>query len=212
MSYGPEHIVEHIRSQAEPIVRFRAQFAKSVAASRLRQLGCRRVKTPLVLGLLLCGAFAARADVVDLSRGGSRRDSELGGFSVRAEFGNDYAPYGLIGAAVSWMAATGTAFEAGAGAGFPGVQLGGGIRQVFPTGGGFNIAIELTLAGNTKQQRASNVIVTGADTSRYIWTNLGGGLEVRSGPFTASAIAALAFTPADGSAHFGFHGGLGYYF
>jgi len=169
------------------------------------------VKTRPLLALVLF-AGAAQADVVDLTRGGRRSESELGGFSVRGEFGNDYAPYGLVGAAISWVASTGTALEAGVGAGFPGVQLGGGVRQLFATGGGFNIAIELTLAGNTKQQRASNVIVTGADTSRYIWTNLGGGFELRPGPFTVSVIAALAFTPADGSAHFGVHGGLGYYF
>jgi hypothetical protein len=168
------------------------------------------VNTRLLFALVLF-ACAAEADVVDLTRGGRRSESELGGFSVRGEFGNDFAPYGLVGAAISWVASTGTALEAGAGAGFPGVQLGGGIRQLFATGGGFNIAIELTLAGNTKQQRASNVVV-GADTSRYIWSNLGGGFELRPGPFTASLIAALAFTPADGSAHFCVHGGFGYYF
>jgi hypothetical protein len=171
------------------------------------------VKAPLLLGLVLMGASAARADVVDLTKGGRRGgDSDLGGFSVRAEFGNDFAPYGLVGAAFSWVAPTGTGFEAGLGAGFPGVQIGGGVRQLFATGGGFNVVIELGLAGNTKQQRASNVIVTGADTSRYIWTNLGGGFELRPGPFTASVVADLAFTPADGEAHFGIHGGLGYYF
>ena len=171
------------------------------------------MKALFPFALVLTGAFAAQADVVDLTKGGRRGgDSDLGGFSVRAEFGNDFAPYGLVGAAFSWVAPTGTGFEAGLGAGFPGVQLGASVRQLFATGGGFNIAIELGIAGNTKQQRASNVIVTGADTSRYIWTNLGGGFEFRPGPFTASVIAALAFTPADGEAHFGFHGGIGYYF
>ena len=86
------------------------------------------------------------------------------------------------------------------------------MRQLFGAGG-FNIAIELGFAGNTKQQRASRVVATTVDTSRYIWTNLGGGIELRpGGPFTASVIAALAFTPADGEAHFGVHGGIGYYF
>jgi hypothetical protein len=172
-----------------------------------------RVKVPALFALLMSGTLAARADVVDLSRSSGRGDSDLGGFSVRAEFGNDFAPYGLVGAAFSYVASTGTAVEAGLGAGFPGLQLGGGIRQLFATGGGFNIAVELAIAGNTKQQRASNVVVTGGgDTSRYIWTSLGGGFELRPGPFTASLIAALAFTPADGEAHFGLHGGVGYYF
>jgi hypothetical protein len=170
------------------------------------------VKARILLGLTVAGAFAARADVVDLSRGGSRSDSETGGFSVRAEFGNDFAPYGLVGAAVSYLSAGGTAIEAGAGAGFPGVQLGIGVRQLFG-GRGFNVAIELGFAGNTKQQRASAVVTTAADTSRYVWTHLGGGFELRpGGPFTVSAIAALAFTPADGAVHFGLHGGIGYYF
>jgi hypothetical protein len=170
------------------------------------------VKAGILLGITLASASAARADVVDLSRGERRGGVELSGFSMRAEFGNDYAPYGLLGAAVSYLTSGGTAFEAGAGAGFPGVQLGFGVRQLFGAGG-FNVAIELTFAGNTKQQRASPVIGTTADTSRYIWTNLGGGFELRlGGPFTASVIAALAFTPADGGAHFGLHGGISYYF
>ena len=92
------------------------------------------MKTRPLLALVLF-AGAAQADVVDLTRGGRRSESELGGFSVRGEFGNDYAPYGLVGAAISWVASTGTALEAGVGAGFPGVQLGGGVRQLFATGG-----------------------------------------------------------------------------
>ena len=170
------------------------------------------MKARILLGLTVAGAFAARADVVDLTRGGRRGETDLGGLSVRAEFGNDFAPYGLVGAAVSYLTAAGTAFEAGAGPGFPGVQLGLGIRQLFGAGG-FNVAIELGFAGNTKQPRASRDIATTADSSRYVWTNLGGGFELRpGGPFTASVIAALAFTPADGEAHFGLHGGVGYYF
>jgi len=171
------------------------------------------VKARILLGITLAGAFAARADVVDLTRGGERSDSEpLGGLSMRVEFGNDYAPYGLVGAAVSYLTSTGTAFEAGAGGGFPGVQLGLGIRQLVG-GGGFNVAIELTFAGNTKQPRASTQVGINPDTSRYIWSSLGGGFELRlAGRLTASAIAALAFTPADADVHFGFHGGLGYYF
>jgi hypothetical protein len=185
-----------------------------MASRRTPRLGCARVKVPLLFGLLVsCVTSAARADVVDLSKGSRRGDdSDLGGFSIRAEFGNDFAPFGLVGAAFSWVAPTGTAFEAGVGAGFPGVQLGGGIRQLFATGGGFNVAIELGIAGNTKQQRASNLVVTGGDTSRYIWTNLGGGFELRPGPFAVMAMADLSFTPADGAAHFGVHGGVGYYF
>lgn len=170
------------------------------------------MRARILLGITLAGAFAARGDVVDLSRGGRRSDTDSGGLSLRAEFGNDYAPYGLVGAAISYLTSTGTAFEAGAGAGFPGVQLGLAVRQLFG-GAGFNVAVELSFAGNTKQQRASQVVASTVDTSRYIWTSLGGGFELRpGGPFSASVIAALAFTPADGGAHFGLHGGVGYYF
>jgi hypothetical protein len=170
------------------------------------------VKARILLGLTVAGAFAAHADVVDLTRSGRRGDADLSGFSLRAEFGNNFAPYGLVGAALSYLTAAGTAFEVGAGAGFPGVQFGLGIRQLFG-GGGFNVAVELGFAGNTKQQRASRAITTTADSSRYVWTNLGGGFELRpGGSFSASVIAALAFTPADGEAHFGLHGGIGYYF
>jgi len=171
------------------------------------------VKARILLGITLASAFAARADVVDLTRGGYRSQSEpLGGLSMRVEFGNDYAPYGLVGAAVSYLTSTGTAFEAGIGAGFPGAQLGLGVRQLIG-GGGFNVAIELAFSGNTKQPRASTQIGVNPDTSRYIWSTLGAGFELRlAGPFTLSGIAALAFTPADGDVHFGVHGGLGYYF
>lgn len=170
------------------------------------------MKARILLGLTVAGAFAARADVVDLTRGGRRSEGGLSGLSLRAEFGNDYAPYGLVGAAISYLTEGGTAFEGGAGAGFPGVQLGIAVRQLFGTGG-FNVAVELAFAGNTKQQRAAQIAIATADTSRYLWTSLGGGFEFRpGGPFTASVIAQLAFTPADGEAHFGVHGGLGYYF
>jgi hypothetical protein len=169
------------------------------------------VRARILLGITLAGAFAARADVVDLTRSGRVSEYEPGGLSVRAEFGNEFAPYGLVGAAIGYLTSTGTAFEGGLGAGFPGVQLGIGVRQLIG-GGGFHVAIELAFAGNTKQQRASTIIGT-ADTSRYIWSSLGAGFELRLwGPVTASAIAALAFTPADGEAHFGVHGGLGVYF
>jgi len=199
LSYWPGRTREHIP-------------APEGARRRRSGYDARPVKARMLLGITLAGAFAARADVVDLSRGGRSSESDLGGLSLRAEFGNDFAPYGLVGAAISYLTSTGTAFEGGAGAGFPGVQLGVGVRQLFGVGG-FNIAIELGFAGNTKQQRASQVVTTTADTSRYIWTNLGGGFELRpGGPFTASVIAALAFTPADGQAHFGLHGGIGYYF
>ena len=75
------------------------------------------MKARILLGLTLAGAFAARADVIDLTRGGGRRDAPPSGFSLRAEFGNSFAPYGMVGAALSYLTSGGTAIEGGAGAG-----------------------------------------------------------------------------------------------
>ena len=168
------------------------------------------MKARILLGLTLAGAFAARADVIDLTGGGRRGDAQPGGLSLRAEFGNSFAPYGMVGAALSYLTSGGTAIEAGAGAGFPGVQLGVGLKQLFGSRGS-NIAIELTFAGNTRQQKAGEQVNV-ADTSRYVWTSLGAGFEQRTGRFTAGVIAALAFTPADSGTHFGIHGGIGFMF
>src|SRR2546421_1699471 len=116
LSYGPGRMVEHIPARVR-------------CASLSHGLRCRPVKARLLLGITLASAFAARADVVDLSRGGRRSETDLSGFSVRAEFGNDYAPYGLVGAAVSYLTSSGTAFEAGAGGRFPGGPLRVGVGQ-----------------------------------------------------------------------------------
>jgi hypothetical protein len=159
---------------------------------------------------LVCNA--ARADVVDLSGGAHRRSAAGSGLLFRAEFGNAFAPYGYVGGVLGYMTEGLFGFEAGAGAGFPGLQLGVSLKKLFGEGGSY-LATELSFAGNTKVARGGN---TGAPTatsaSQNIWTSLGLGFEQRVGRVSVGTILSLAFTPSDSQAHFGVHGGIGYYF
>jgi opacity protein-like surface antigen len=169
------------------------------------------------LALALAAAAAllsasARADVVDLSGGSRRREPGATGFSVRAEFGNAYAPYGYVGGALSYLTEGLFAIEAGAGGGFPGVQLGVAVRKLFGERGTF-VVTELSLAGNTKVARGgTGGQPTATSTSQNIWTSLGIGFDQRVGRWSVSGVVAVAFTPSDQQAHFGLHGGLGYSF
>jgi hypothetical protein len=159
---------------------------------------------------LVCNA--ARADVVDLS-GGARRQSGGGsGLLFRVDFGNAFAPYGYVGGAIGYMTEGLFGFEAGAGAGFPGVQAGFSLKKLFGEGGSY-LATELSIAGNTKVARGGNTSTpTATSASQNIWTSLGLGFEQRVGRVSVGTIISLAFTPSDSQAHFGLHGGIGYYF
>jgi hypothetical protein len=154
---------------------------------------------------------SARGDVVDLSGGARRRTLGGSGLSLRADFGNAFAPYGYAGGALGYMTEGLFGFEAGAGAGFPGLQLGFSLRKLFGEGGSY-LATELTIAGNTKVKRgASSGVPT--STSQNIWTSIGIGFEQRvGGHFGVGTVVDLAFTPSDSTAHFGLHGGIAYYF
>jgi hypothetical protein len=159
---------------------------------------------------LLC--TAARADVVDLSGGARRRSTGGSGVLFKADFGNAFAPYGYVGGALGYMTEGLFGFEAGAGAGFPGLQLGVAVRKLFGEGGSY-LATELSIAGNTKVARGGTSGAPNAtSTSQNIWTSLGLGFEQRIGHFSVDTIISLAFTPSDSQAHFGLHGGIGYYF
>src|SRR5207302_6360671 len=115
--------------------------------------GHRRLRGMRAIGwLALLAAFApaARADLIDLS-GDSRRSRKAPAFVLRAEGGSEFAPYGRAGACFSYLAENplgGFEIEVGAGAGFPGVQLGLAVRQLFGDGGDY-LAFEIALAGNT---------------------------------------------------------------
>ncbi|MFL5451633.1 MAG: hypothetical protein ACJ78V_06995 [Myxococcales bacterium] len=159
---------------------------------------------------LVCNA--ARADVVDLSGGARRRSAGGSGLLFRFDFGNAFAPYGYVGGAIGYMSEGLFGIEAGAGAGFPGLQLGVSLKKLFGEGGSY-LATELTFAGNTKVPRGGNTgVPTATSASQNIWTSLGLGFEQRVGRVSVGTILSLAFTPSDSQAHFGVHGGIGYYF
>ena len=88
----------------------------------------------LALLVALAPSFAS-ADVVDLSRESRRDSGEPPTLVVRAEGGNQYAPFGYAGGCLSWMIDSYDVLEIGAGAGFPGVQLGFAARRLFGEGG-----------------------------------------------------------------------------
>jgi hypothetical protein len=157
-------------------------------------------------------ASAAQADVVDLTGGRRRRGESILGWSLRAEGGNSFSPYGYAGAALGYLTDSLFAIEGGLGAGFPGVQFGLAVRKLFGEDGSY-VATELALAGNSKIPKGhSTGVPQPANTDEYIWTTLGAGFEQRTGRITVGIIAALALTPADANAHFALHGGIGLLF
>src|SRR5947199_6269202 len=105
----------------------------------------------LALLVLLAPALAL-ADEIDLSRGSRRDRGEPAKFIVRAEAGNEFAPYGYAGGCMSWLIDPHDEVEVGAGGGFPGLQLGFAVRRLFGEGGQYFLG-ELFLAGNTKVNR-----------------------------------------------------------
>jgi hypothetical protein len=165
---------------------------------------------PAIAALFLFST-SAHADVIDLSGGARRRTTSATGFTLRADFGNAFAPYGYAGAAIGYMTEGLFGFEGGAGAGFPGVQLGFSLRKLFGEGGTY-LATELSIAGNTKVARGGTGLPSAQSASQNIWTSIGLGFEQRVGHFFLGTTIDLAFTPSDSQAHFGLHGGIGYLF
>ena len=167
-----------------------------------------------LLALLLVPSLAL-ADEVDLTRGSRRRDdSRVPTLVLRAEGGNEFAPFGYVGGCVSWLVGPHNALELGAGGGFPGLQLGFGARQLFGDQGQFLLA-ELSIAGNTRVDRGHpNPLLNAAAVgqSGSLWTSLGIGFEQRSDVFDLSVAADIVFTTADLSPHWSIHGGVGFGF
>ncbi|MGZ6143994.1 MAG: hypothetical protein ACXWLM_11690 [Myxococcales bacterium] len=164
-----------------------------------------------LIALLLLLPTLALADEVDLTRGG-RRSGQAPAWVLRAEGGNEFAPFGYVGGAVSWLAGSHNEFELGAGGGFPGLQLGFAVRQLFGEGGQFLLA-ELSLAGNTRVNRGNpnpllNAGAVGAQSS--LWTSLGLGFEQRTDLVDFSVAADIVFTTADLTPHWSIHGGVGF--
>ena len=165
------------------------------------------------LALLLLAATPVLADEVDLSQG-SRRTGEPARIVLRAEAGNEVAPAGYVGGVVSWLAGPHNAFEFCAGGGFPGLQLGLGIRQLFGDDGQYLLA-EIALSGNTRVNRGNpnrlvNAAAVGAQSS--LWTSLGLGFEQRGDLLDLSVAADIVFTTADLTPHWSVHGGVGFGF
>ena len=168
-----------------------------------------------LLVLLLLVPALAFADEIDLTRG-SRRHGQPPTLVLRAEGGNEFAPFGYVGGALSWLAGSHNEFELGAGGGFPGLQLGFGARQLFGEGGQYLLA-ELFIAGNTRVNRGLNsqsalLNPQAAAASSSLWTGLGFGFEQRSDFFDLSVAADIIFTSTSLTPHWSVHGGIGFGF
>ena len=170
-----------------------------------------RVRTLALLVALV--PSLALADEIDLSRGSRRDRGEPARWILRAEAGNEFAPYGYVGACVSWMIDPNDEIELGAGGGFPGLQLGFAVRRLFGDGGQYLLA-ELFLAGNTRVNRgveknSAQINAAAASADSSLWTGLGLGFEQRLSFFSFSAAGNIVFTSTSLSPHWSVHGGLG---
>ena len=171
----------------------------------------RAVRT--IVLLLTLAALPVFADEVDLTRSSRRRSGEVPTLVLRAEGGNEFAPYGYAGGVVSWLAGPHNSFEVGAGGGFPGLQLGFTARELFGEGGQFLLA-ELSIAGNTRVNRGNpnpRINAQAAAAQNSLWSCLGLGFEQR-GDIDLSIAADIVFTTADLTPHWAIHGGLGFGF
>jgi hypothetical protein len=155
----------------------------------------------------------ALADEIDLSRGSRRDRGEPARWILRAEAGNEFAPYGYLGGCLSWMIDPNDELEIGAGGGFPGLQLGFAVRRLFGDAGQYLLA-ELFLAGNTRvnrglDQNSAQINAQAAAADSSLWTGLGMGFEQRASYFSLSVAGNIVFTSTSLSPHWSVHGGLG---
>jgi hypothetical protein len=154
----------------------------------------------------------ALADVVDLTA--RRRSGQPAALVIRAEGGNQFAPFGYVGGALSWLFAGSNELEIGVGGGFPGLQLGAAARQLFGGEGPQFLLVELAIAGNTKVDRGAgqNQFQTIATTQSSLWTSLGLGFEQRTDLIDVSIAGDIVFTTSSLTPHFAIHGGVGFGF
>ena len=147
----------------------------------------RAARARTVTGCCLPGAAAllcllappARADVEDLSPRARSSDQTPPTLVLKAEGGSNFAPYGNAGAALSYFNDwSGSELEAGAGAGFPGLQLGFALRKLLGERGDF-FASELSVVYNSRVTRGIDPLNPGSGT--HLWLNLGVGFEHRAG-------------------------------
>ncbi len=166
----------------------------------------------LALLVVLAPALAL-ADEIDLSRGSRRDRGEPAKIIVRAEAGNEFAPYGYAGGCVSWLIDPHDELEVGAGGGFPGLQLGFAVRRLFGEGGQYFLG-ELFLAGNTRVNRglergSAQINAEAAGANSSLWTGLGLGFEQRTDFFSVSVATNIIFTSTSFTPHWAIHGGVG---
>ena len=167
-----------------------------------------------ILALLLLVSTASLADEIDLSqRRGSDRPPP---YVLRVEAGNQFAPYGLAGGAVSWLTESQFEFELGGGGGFPGLQLGFAARRLFGDSGQYFVT-EIALAGNTRVNRGASdadryLSANAAQTKGSLWTDLGIGFEQRTDLFDLSVVGSFVLTTASLTPKFCVHGGVGFGF
>ena len=167
---------------------------------------------------LLVGLFPALAlaDEIDLSHSSARDRASPATWVIRAEAGNEFAPYGFVGGCVSYMLDGNDEIEFGAGGGFPGLQLGLNVRHLFgeselrPLG-------EIFLAGNTRvnrglEQNSAIVNASATQASSSLWTGLGFGFEQRTGFFSLNVAGNIVFTSTSLTPHWAVHGGIGFGF
>jgi hypothetical protein len=174
-----------------------------------------RMRSVLLLAAVLSALpLAARADIIDLSATEGRRNTRIPTLAIRGEAGTDFAPYGLAGACLSWfneLPFGGFEIEGGAGATFPGLQLGLAVRNLLGENGDYFV-FELAISGNTTQKRGADPSVNRL-TSANSWSSLGLGFEHRQGYVTFGIVASLAFlTNFDLVPHGVVHGGIGFAF
>lgn len=171
------------------------------------------VRTPaLLLALLLFPVAAHAGGEVDLTPR-ARNRTRPPKLVLRAEGGNEFAPYGYAGGCLSYLTDDGFQFELGAGAGFPGLQFGFATRRLFGSDGSYFL-FELYLAGNPKVNRGASdadlqLNAQAKTASSSLWTSVGGGFEQRLGWFDLSLAGGLVLTTASFTPHFSVHGGLG---
>jgi hypothetical protein len=184
-------------------------------SASLRRSGTKKrvriVRFLAALALLLC-PLAALADEVDLSRSiTGRRSDQPPQFILRAEGGSEFSPYGYAGAVLSVMLGDSFEVEGGMGAGFPGLQLGLAARTLFGEEGKYILG-ELSLAGNTRQDRGAQTQAGVTFNNSSLWTTFGLGAELRQGFYSVDLVGSIVFTTNDLTPHFAIHGGIGFGF
>jgi hypothetical protein len=163
----------------------------------------------LAAALLGLAAAGARADVEDLTPTTRRGDLRPPTFVLRAEGGSGFSPYGYTGACLSYYNdLTGAEFEGGAGAGFPGLQLGLSVRKLIGFEGDF-LVTELAVAYNSQALRGT-AQQNGLAGGSHSWFNLGFGFEHRAGFLSLSASAGISLPGFTQTPQGYVHGGVGF--